>query len=139
MSSINNSPQANSAITSPHVRFATHEAAREMTCAGSPVEAAPIPSTLVNPDGRCHHCHHQRASRRFQCAGTAEVKFSTDFQVSPVEYSYLLLYADDNCRRLEIATIHTQMPKTCLFGDRLRRAGTHLMMCSRRTLSRWWG
>ena len=83
MSSINNSSQANSAITSPRVRFATPEVACAMTHAGSLVEAAPVPSMSVNPNGRRHLRHRQWASRRFQRAGTAEVEFSTKFNISP--------------------------------------------------------
>ena len=83
MSLINNSSQANSeiAVAVPRVQFTTPEVARAMTCARSPVEVAPVLSTS-NPDGHCRHRHHQRASRRFQQAGTAEVEFSTDFNVS---------------------------------------------------------
>ena len=98
MSSVNNSSQANSeiAITVPHVWFATPEAARAMTHAGSPVEVAPVLSTSSNPNSHCHHHYCQWASRRFQQASTTEVEFSTDFQVSSFfEYLYLLMYADD--------------------------------------------
>ena len=95
MSSINNSSQVNSAVTSPRVRFTTPEVAREMTHARSLVEATPVLLTLVNPNGRRCHRHCQRASRRFQRAGTAKVEFSTDFQASPFEYSYLLMFIDD--------------------------------------------
>ena len=53
-----------------------------MTRAGSPVEATPVPSTLANPNGhRQHRRHGQRTSRRFQQARTAEVEFSSIFDV----------------------------------------------------------
>ena len=98
MSSVNNSSQANSdaAPVINHVQF-------------NVPEAAPVASSS-NPDSRRQHRRRrdQRATRRFQRAGSMEIEFSSSYEVSLLHPSLLSLSYYDLFRRLGTLTICTQ-------------------------------